>query len=74
MIEVGPQSELDILNSNSAIVLGVLGDDEQDKPQRLPFQTRRLVPLTDLNSDIADVTAAVPEPAPTIAPKQIITI
>ena len=70
---MGPQSELDILNSNSAIVLGVLGDDEQDKPQRLPFQTRRLVPLTDLNSDIADVTE-VPEPAPTIAPKQIITI
>ena len=71
---MGPQSEQIILNSNSAIVLGVLGDDEQDKPQRLPFQTRRLVPLTDLNSDIADVTAAVPEPDPTIAPKQIITI
>ena len=70
---MGPQSELDILNSNSAVVLGVLGDDEQDKPQRLPFQTRRLVPLTDLNTDIADVTA-VPDPAPTIAPKQIITI
>ena len=70
---MGPQSELDILNSNSAIVLGVLGDDEQDRPQRLPFQTRRLVPLTDLNSDIADVTE-VPEPASTIAPKQIITI